>query len=347
MITVTPGKYLGMRRLADDAGRFKMLAVDQRPPIEKLVAEAGMSDRRRGVAAVKEALVDCLASEASAILVDPQYLFPAILPSLPRSAGVVVTLEYDHFEETPGGRKSSLIPDWSVAQIRTGGGDAVKLLAWYRPDASPEIREHQQRFVEDVGQACRRFDIPFVFELLLYPMPDESGHTTDYVEMPEKKADHVIESVETFADDRFGVDLFKLEAPVSQGSLIGDAADGDLLLGKFAELNRASGRPWVMLSAGVDADSFRRILELAYQAGASGYLAGRAIWWEACSTHFPDLTRMNEALKGEAVSYMRSINDLTDRAATPWERHVRFEPNGPELPSPGDDFRRSYRPLES
>ena len=344
MIEMTPGKYAGMRRLADDAGRFKMLAVDQRPPIETVVRDAGSTDVRAGVTAIKEALVETLAPEASAVLVDPQYLFPAILPSLPRSAGVAVTLEYDRFEETPGGRRSSVIPDWSVAQIRTAGGDAVKLLAWYRPDASPDIRDQQQSFVAEVGAACRRFDIPFVFELLLYPMPDESGHTTDYVEMPEKRADHVVESVETFADDRFGVDLFKLEAPVSRAALQADD-DGELAR-RFGELDRASGRPWVMLSAGVDAESFRKILEHAYGAGASGYLAGRAIWWDACSGCYPDLSAMSRALSSDAVSYMRSINELTDRSATPWTDHPRFEPYGPRLATPGDEFRRNYRPLD-
>jgi tagatose 1,6-diphosphate aldolase len=39
-----PGKHRGMQRLADASGVFSMLAVDQRPPVEKLVVE------RRGTA---------------------------------------------------------------------------------------------------------------------------------------------------------------------------------------------------------------------------------------------------------------------------------------------------------
>ena len=33
-MTLSPGKFRGLSRLADRHGRFKMLAVDQRPPIE-------------------------------------------------------------------------------------------------------------------------------------------------------------------------------------------------------------------------------------------------------------------------------------------------------------------------
>ena len=34
LVTLSAGKYWGMRRMADAQGRFKMTAVDQRPPIK-------------------------------------------------------------------------------------------------------------------------------------------------------------------------------------------------------------------------------------------------------------------------------------------------------------------------
>ena len=63
------------------------------------------------------------------------------------------------------------------------GGDAVKVLAWYRPDAEAAINAHQQRFVCEIGDQCRRNDIPYVLELLVYPssavpitLPTMSNH---------------------------------------------------------------------------------------------------------------------------------------------------------------------------
>ena len=41
----TPGKHWGLRRLADESGRFKMLAVDQRPPIKDLVRRARLTEQ--------------------------------------------------------------------------------------------------------------------------------------------------------------------------------------------------------------------------------------------------------------------------------------------------------------
>ncbi|HZD23684.1 MAG TPA: tagatose 1,6-diphosphate aldolase, partial [Acidimicrobiia bacterium] len=197
MTTMSPGKLLGMRRLADEAGRFKMLAVDQRPPIENLVRQARGSNTAvfEDVVKIKELLLDNLAQYATASLLDPQYIFPAGLHRLPRQSGLLITLEYDVFEETPGGRKSAPIPDWTVQKIQAAGGDAVKVLAWYRPDADLSVTEHQQEFVATVGSECARLDMPFVFELLVYPFPSEESQTSEYVEHPQKRADQVVESV--------------------------------------------------------------------------------------------------------------------------------------------------------
>ena len=98
----------------------------------------------------------------------------------------------------------------------------------------------------------------------------------------------------------------------------------------------------MMLSAGVDASTFRVILEHAYRAGASGYLAGRAIWWDACASSYPDVGRMRSELAGAALQYMKDLNHLTDELAHPWESHPVFGALGPQPPETGDSFRRSY-----
>ena len=40
MTTLSPGKLWGVRRMADANGRFKMVAVDQRPPIKNPIKAA-------------------------------------------------------------------------------------------------------------------------------------------------------------------------------------------------------------------------------------------------------------------------------------------------------------------
>ena len=54
-MSISAGKFWGMKRMADSAGRFKMTAVDQRPPIKKQVA--GRSGNYDGVRLTGQA--DC------------------------------------------------------------------------------------------------------------------------------------------------------------------------------------------------------------------------------------------------------------------------------------------------
>ena len=72
-----------------------------------------------------------------------------------------------------------------------------------------------------------------------------------------------------------------------------------------------------MLSAGASQDAFRNVLHYAFEAGASGFLAGRAIWWDGFQ-HFPEMAQMNADLRGPAAAYMAELNALADAKASPW-----------------------------
>ncbi|MEM9794665.1 MAG: tagatose 1,6-diphosphate aldolase, partial [Pseudomonadota bacterium] len=278
-MTLSPGKLWGLRRMADAQGRFKMTAVDQRPPIKNpIAAHHGTAVAPwEDVARFKTLLVETLQEASTAMLLDPHYAIPMGLDRFNPAKGLIVTLEDSVFEESAGGRLSSEIDDWSVAKIKRMGGDAVKVLAWYRPDAAPEICAAQQDFARRIGDACARYDIPYLFELLVYPLAGDTDQTKDYVEMKDKRSDHVLRSVEEFAKPEYGVDVFKLESPVNAA----DADGSEAVQAIFDEMGTLAGRPWVMLSAGAGKPEFKAILEHAYRAGASGYLAGRAIWLEA------------------------------------------------------------------
>jgi tagatose 1,6-diphosphate aldolase len=344
MIELSPGKLWGMRRMADAGGFFKMTAVDQRPPIKGPIAKYYGTDEAPydDVAGFKALLIETLQAEASAMLLDPHFAIPRGLHLLSPQKGLIVTLEDSLYEETADGRFSAEIDHWSVAKVKRMGGDAVKVLAWYRPDAGKAADDHQKDFVKRIGDACQRFDIPFLFELLVYPLVGDAHQTGEYIEMRGKKADHVLRSVETFADPAYCIDVFKLESPVNAESLAEDDADAQAL---FAEMGRLAGRPWVMLSAGAGKEAFRTVLSHAYRAGASGYLAGRAIWLDAFS-YFPDWKKMRNGLEGESATYVHEINALTEARATPWFSHACYGPEGPGLKPADGSFRAHYRDFE-
>lgn len=54
--------------------------------------------------------------------------------------------------------------------------------------------------------------------------------------------------------------------------------DPDEIRRRCARISATVGSPWVVLSSGVPQDVFPTAVELACAEGASGFLAGRAVW---------------------------------------------------------------------
>ena len=342
-MNLTPGKLWGMRRMADQNGIFKMTAVDQRPPIKNPIAKHLGVDNApwEQVAKFKRMLVETLQDQSTAMLLDPHYAIPHAIDVFSPTKGLIVTLEDSLFTETDGGRLSSDIDNWSVEKIKRMGGDAVKVLAWYRPDADPEVCKAQQDYTKRIGEECARFDIPFLFELLVYPLAKDEHQTKDYVELKGKKADDVLKSVEEFAKPEYGVDVFKLESPVNASD-----ADGSSDVQKlFDEMGQLAGRPWVMLSAGAGKQDFKNILEHAFKAGASGFLAGRAIWLDAFN-HYPDWQSIGRELLGDSSAYMKDIGALADASATNWMKHSCYGADGASFAPSDASFRENYNGMQ-
>jgi tagatose 1,6-diphosphate aldolase len=323
----TIGKRRGLARLTDGQGFFSMIALDQRPPMAQAIAAARGIDMPEvtfaEMIAAKRMLVKGLSRAASAMLFDPNYAIPAAIDLMPPDTSLIVTLEDHRFQETTGGQLSRSIDNWSVDKIRRIGGDAVKLLVWYRPDAEAAVLRHQRDYVRTVGADCRRNDIPFVLELLTYTFAGASGHTAEYRQAADKRAAHVIESVREFAKPEYGVDLFKLETPVPGADLPPpDGSPAALAAAEpFAEIGKlcgAAGIPWVLLSGGVAQAEFERVLRYACAAGAQGFLAGRTIWLDAIRDHFPDEARVVAALGASVPQRLDPLRAIVAETARPW-----------------------------
>ena len=325
--------------MANANGIFKMTAVDQRPPIKNPIREHLGVDKAPWleVARFKKLLVETLQGQSTAVLLDPHYAVPHAVDVLSPTKGLIVTLEDSVFSESSEGRLSFDIDNWSVEKIKRMGGDAVKVLAWYRPDAGKTVLQAQKDYAKRIGEECARFDIPFLFELLVYPLASDAHQTRDYVEFKGKKADDVLGSVAEFAKPEYGVDVFKLESPVSAIN-----ADGSLeVQALFDEMGRLAGRPWVMLSAGAGKAEFKTVLDHAFKAGASGFLAGRAIWLDAFN-HYPDWSGIESELLGESTDYLSDIGKLADQSAHNWMKNACFGDRGACFSPAEASFRHNY-----
>jgi tagatose 1,6-diphosphate aldolase len=327
---ISPGKLWGLRRLADGAGHWKMVAIDQRTPLfEPIAQKRGTKEPPfEDVTAVKRLLARHLAPKASAILTDPIYGYLPTVGEIPPNIGLALSYEHSVTENTPQGRKTIPIPDWSVAKSRRIGADAVKVLVWYRADAAPEIRAHQEAFVQAAGDACRRHDTVMLLEVLIYPLAGENAASLE-----PRREQLVLDSIRPFCDAKYGVDIFKLEPPGPVHQVPDpDGKQAAALQASYDKMAAMLPRPWVMLSAGAAAEDFERSLNYAYRAGAAGYLAGRAIWSQAFG-HFPDFDAIERSLASDSVAVLDRLGALTDAKALPWHLHPAFAGTKP-VPAP-------------
>ena len=332
---MSQGKWRRLRSLADEEGRFKMMAIDQRGSMSDAIGKAtGRSPEQVSggeLAEAKEVITRVLAPYATAVLTDPIYGHPHSFRSMPRGVGLLLAHEETGYEKsgaTGKERKTRLIEGWSVQKAQHGGADAVKLLLYYHPDASEDVRRHQQELVQRLGEECQQAAMPFLLELVAYALEEASTNTDEYA---KRKPDLVARSAREFSASKYGVDVLKLEFPADlkrtkefcAGAFDGQERPAVYQLSDVrdfcGQLNDAAGMPWVILSAGVSINEFLAQVELATEAGASGFLCGRAIWKDAVPL-YPDVARMEEWLRSEGAYNFARANAYAYRAR-PWFAH--------------------------
>lgn len=312
---LSPGKFRAISRMLDRRGCFKMVAADQRAPMRGILTTAlGHEPAFEDMMALKRLLVEGLAGHATALLVDPEYGLPGILGVMPPEPALIVALEDSNFEVTPGGRKSRIIPNWSIEKIKRLGAEGVKYLVWYNERADAAVSQHQLDLIRRLGDECRRYDVAFLLEILVYP------HQEDEATFARNRAEHVLKSVEVFADPAFGVDIYKLECPSDTNGLAGNVQACEALTSVFQRMTNNLQSPWVMLSAAAGPEDFAAVLRSAYAAGCSGFLAGRSIWKSAADA-YPDLAEVRKRLNTVCVPYLQALNHLTDEFGRPYKAH--------------------------
>jgi sulfofructosephosphate aldolase len=102
-----------------------------------------------------------------------------------------------------------------------------------------------------------------------------------------------------------GADLYKAEVPFK-----GQASEAEVRAA-CAELSKAIDGPWVALSSGVPEDVFPEAVRWACLEGASGFLAGRAVWASCIGS--PDVI---ESLSTDAVQRLQRLCAVVDEVVT-------------------------------
>lgn len=300
------GKIRNLQHLANRQGIFVICAMDHRGSLQEMLSGNSPAGYQEMVD-FKMDLCHALGAYASAVLLDPKYGAAQALASsaLPKETGLLVSTERSGYAKAgEEGRITSLLPDWSVAKTKRMGGNGAKLLLYYRPDLL-EVAFRQRETVKKLAEDCQKADLPLVVEPVAYRVQEKSAE-----EFSRSKPPLVVETARQIT--ALPIDILKAEFPV------------DLLLEKderhalqvCEELNQASTVPWVILSGGVDFETFYQQVEIACKAGASGFLAGRALWQDA--TPIASRKERMRFLKTVVKDRLLTLTKLANTYGTPW-----------------------------
>ncbi|GAA1217988.1 hypothetical protein [Prauserella alba] len=292
--------------LARPSGGFAMLAVDQREALRLMLAGAagpapdGTTPddvlRRVDDATLTEfklAATRALTPHASGVLLDKQFVFDAAVDTGAVAPDCGLIAAADRFVPGDGEAVTDSVLDETVDPhtVRAQGAVAMKLLVVWRPD---EDTRRRVAMVERFVARCRAAGLVSIIEPV--SKAPRRGGDWDWNAGVHAAADEL---------GGLGADLYKSEVPLH------GRADTDVLHRECTRLGARIASPWVVLSSGVDADEFPRAVEIACAAGASGFLAGRAVWRTCVGAE-----NLADALEADAVPRLRRLAELVDRAVT-------------------------------
>lgn len=298
------GKFRGFMKISNEFGQFQMLALDQRNSLEKMIITQKGSVEDSDLASVKRSILKILSDKVTAVLIDGEYGFPSNLKYISNKTGIILSAEKSGYvvdEKRTSDRLSQVYREDVGTFAKKIGMDAVKLLIYWSDDVSQETKNHQLKIVEELGQVCAEEDILYILEIITYGVSDS------------EKEKSILNAMKLFGDERYKVDLFKVEPIVREQGF-------DLKREDVFEFS--NGKPWVILSGGMDVEKFKDIVRRNCQIGASGFLAGRVIW-KGAPKYIEEPELMDLHLKNTGI-YNLELLKLNASEATPFFKAPYF-----------------------
>jgi len=232
------------------------------------------------------------------VLLDDESGLGPVRAAVAIAPGCGVLVAADALTQAPGGPVERTAVDRVVldSDELAAVADGYKLLVIWREGVESAERDD---VVAEFLEGCRRRSRPGVVEGIV--------RTAEGAAPPaERHADLVVEAAAELG--AAGPDLYKAEVPT-----LGRADDAAVTAGA-RRITAALQCPWVVLSNGTALERFGDAAVAAGRGGASGFLAGRALWLDAITS--PDPRRHLETVSADRL---RSLAARIDDAARPWQ----------------------------
>jgi sulfofructosephosphate aldolase len=268
--------------LARESGTFAMVAMDQRASLRTMLREHGHAGDDAQVARFKVAVARELAPLASGFLIDKEHV-DAVAPHVPHG----LILAVDRLVQEPG----AIVEDTSLdedVEIHPAVVALKLLVIWRDDDRRAERVEMSRRFVE----LAERNGLLSVLEPVVRVGDAE-------------REDAIVEAARELGAVR--PSLYKCQVPLS------GCGDPDAITARARAIDAVLPCPWVVLSQGVDPADFPRAVEASCRGGASGMLAGRAVWTMTLDAEDPA-----ELLREHSAPRLRELGEIVDESGRPW-----------------------------
>jgi sulfofructosephosphate aldolase len=268
--------------IARESGTFAMVAMDQRESLRTMLRDHGHQPTDVRVERFKVAVAAQLAPHASGFLIDRDHL-TAVEPFVPHG----LILAVDRLVQEPGGpvEDTALAEDADVTPCVV----ALKLLVIWRDDERRGERlELARRFVE---LAASRGLLSVLEPVVRVPA--------------DEREDAIVEAARELGATR--PSLYKCQVPLE------GRGDPHEITERARKVDAALPCPWVVLSQGVDPDDFPAAVRAACEGGASGFLAGRALWTATLRADDP-----TEMLRARSVPRLQELSAIVDAHGRPW-----------------------------
>jgi sulfofructosephosphate aldolase len=274
-----------------------MVAIDQRESLRTMIQQTTpdpVPDEE--VVAFKIAVAETLARHASAMLFDPEFGYPALRAARAAAPDCGLIVAVDRLVQERGGPVTDtfLDPNLDADALRQMGVVAQKILIlWRGEENAAECVQKAVTFME----RCRRTGFIGIVEAMVQiPLgtePDSWDRNTA-----------IVEAAAALAVSR--PDLYKADVPFA-----GRGSENEITAWSQS-VTDVIGTPWVVLSAGVHVDDFPRSVAAACRGGASGFLAGRAVWADTIGGEF------RRDLEKTSAPRLQRLVEIVDGEARPW-----------------------------
>ena len=286
-----------LTKLARSSGTLAMVAVDQREALRGMFAahqSTPVPDSQ--LTQFKVDVARELSPFASALLVDQEFGIDAIVnqSALNKNCGLIAAADLLVGPAGGAATDTAVDPDVDPIRMRDINSVGLKFLVLWRNDESPDDRA---RLVAEFNKLCQISGLPSIIEIIVKP-PTDSSKSFD------REEELIIAAREAAA---WKPDLYKAEVPFhGQG-------DHSLITKNAERISEAIGSPWVVLSNGVKQPFFSDAVKACAIGGASGFLAGRAVWADIVGA-----TDIPKALREVSIPRLEKLAEIVDAYAKPW-----------------------------